>query len=159
MLKIDRIDAKILTALQNNGRASLAELSAAADRSPTPVHERMTRLKKSGVIAGYRAEIAIEKLIPAAIFCVFVTLERHKSGDFERFETAMRRNSNILECYALGGHFDYIVKLLVERNMATGERIDALLHADIGVASFCAHRVDRHAMRMTGVPVQHLLRT
>lgn len=154
MLKLDRIDAKILTALQKNGRATLAELSAAADRSPTPVHERMAKLENSGVISGYRAEIAIEKLVPAAIFCVFVTLERHKSGDFERFETAMHHNSTILECQALGGHFDYIVKVLIEENTAAVELIDALFHADIGVSSYCAHRIYRHAMRMTRVPLQ-----
>ena len=158
MLKLDRIDARIMSTLQKNGRASLAELSAAAHRSPTAVYERMTRLEKSGAIVGYRAGIAIEKLMPAAIFCVFVSLESHKSSDFERFETAMRRNANILECQALGGHCDYIVKLLIEHHAAADALMEAVFHADIGVTSYCAHRIHRQAVRMIGVPVEHLLR-
>jgi DNA-binding Lrp family transcriptional regulator len=56
----DPIDDKLLTALRENGRATVAELARAVGRSRTSVQSRLQRLERQGVIQGYTARIAPE---------------------------------------------------------------------------------------------------
>ncbi len=55
--RIDSFDRKILGALSDNARASYAEIGHIAGRSAPAVHERVKRLKASGVLAGTTARI------------------------------------------------------------------------------------------------------
>ncbi len=54
------IDEKLLAALRENGRATIAELARAVDRSRTSVQSRLRRLERQGVIRGYTVRIAPE---------------------------------------------------------------------------------------------------
>lgn len=62
MIKLDAADLRILAALQNRGRTSKLKLAEAAHLSPASCWERLRRLEETGVIAGYAARIAIEKV-------------------------------------------------------------------------------------------------
>ena len=73
MLKLDRIDFRILRALSVDGRMTKAALAEKVGLSPSPCWERLRRLEASGLIAGYHAEINLRKL-PGAV-TVFVTIE------------------------------------------------------------------------------------
>src|ERR1700722_20092551 len=52
---IDKIDTEILTALQGDGRQTIAQLSRVLNMSNSAVTERVRRLEDSGVISGYSA--------------------------------------------------------------------------------------------------------
>ena len=52
---LDRIDLKILRALQDNARISYVDLAAQVGLSTTPCLERVKRLERSGIIRGYKA--------------------------------------------------------------------------------------------------------
>jgi Lrp/AsnC family leucine-responsive transcriptional regulator len=56
---LDRIDRKILSSLQNEGRLSMAELANLVGLSKTPVGARVRRLEKEGYIRGYTALVDI----------------------------------------------------------------------------------------------------
>ena len=62
MLKLDRIDVRILALLQEHGRMSNLELAEAIGLSPAQCSRRHHRLEESGVIARYEA-----RLRPAAL--------------------------------------------------------------------------------------------
>src|SRR5262249_56613398 len=59
---LDRIDIKILAALQRDGRQSIQKLSATAGLSARACLERVRRLEASGTIIGYQALIYVAKL-------------------------------------------------------------------------------------------------
>jgi Lrp/AsnC family leucine-responsive transcriptional regulator len=59
---LDDVDWRLLEALQNDGRASYADLGRLVGLSPSAVTERVRRLEESGVITGYRCEVDPEKL-------------------------------------------------------------------------------------------------
>ncbi len=59
MLKLDDRDLKILAVLAREGRIAKADLARRVNLTPTPLWERLKRLEDAGVIAGYRAEIAL----------------------------------------------------------------------------------------------------
>src|SRR6516164_62200 len=54
---LDRIDVKILAALQRDGRSTIQKLAHAVGLSPRASLERVRRLGASGVIAGYYAVV------------------------------------------------------------------------------------------------------
>ena len=55
---LDRIDIKILRALQAEGRLTNAELAARVNVSAATCHRRTQRLFEEGFVTGVRAEIA-----------------------------------------------------------------------------------------------------
>jgi DNA-binding Lrp family transcriptional regulator len=57
---MDAIDEKLILALQENGRASTAQLARLVDRSRTSVQSRIERLERQGVIVGYGVRLAPE---------------------------------------------------------------------------------------------------
>ena len=59
---LDKIDARILRALQADGRISNLKLAEAVHLSPTAVLERVKRLTRDGVILGYEARLNPAKL-------------------------------------------------------------------------------------------------
>ncbi len=54
---MDIVDEKLLAALKENARASVARLARLVGRSRTSVQSRLARLEKEGVIAGYSVRL------------------------------------------------------------------------------------------------------
>lgn len=60
---MDDIDIKILNILENNGRMSHEEISKMLNMSRPAVHQRVSKLEKSGIIKGYNAVIDWSKTV------------------------------------------------------------------------------------------------
>lgn len=114
MIELDRIDRKILAALQQNGRISNLDLAEAVGLSPTPCARRIRRLEEAGVIEGYAAKIS-----PAALgfgICVMVSVKLAKQSPdaAEQFMTAIRDQPEITECLLVTGNVDYLLRVWVK---------------------------------------------
>ena len=83
---LDRIDLKILRALQAEGRLTNAELAARVNVSPATCHRRTQRLFDEGYITGVRAEIAPAAVGLGALVMVGVVLDRSTPESFAAFE-------------------------------------------------------------------------
>ncbi|OZI75022.1 winged helix-turn-helix transcriptional regulator [Bordetella genomosp. 12] len=110
MRELDRTDRKILDILQRNGRISITELAEQVSLSATPCSERVKRLERDGVIAGYHA-----RLNPAALgktLLVFLEIRLSaKSGDvFDKVKRELMYVPEVMECHLVSGDFDYLVK-------------------------------------------------
>src|SRR3546814_13218464 len=92
-MKLDDRDLQILTIRQAEGRITKSELAARVSLSPAACWDRLKRLDQAGFIRGYHAEVALEKIAPASQFLVQIELESHQTGDFQRFENAVRARS------------------------------------------------------------------
>jgi len=117
----DRIDRRILRALQGEGRLSNVELARRVGLSATPCLERVRRLERAGYIAGYRAVLDPQKLDAALLAFVQVTLDRTTPDAFEQFRAAVIARPEVLECHMVAGGFDYLLKVRV-RDMAAYRR-------------------------------------
>jgi len=113
MKELDRIDRKILNALQKDGRISNVELSKRVDLSPTPCLERVRRLERQGFITGYIATLNPQYLGAALLVFIEVTLSRGEADVFEQFNKAVLRSEAIQECHLVSGDFDYLLKARV----------------------------------------------
>jgi Lrp/AsnC family transcriptional regulator of ectoine degradation len=143
MTRLDAIDLKILATLQTQGRITKAALAEAVNLSPTPCWERLKRLEQSGLIRGYHAEIDLEKLGAVATILVESVLKQHRYDDFQRFETAIRKVDEVVECYATGGGIDYLLKVTAPDIDTYQRLVDRLLIAEIGIDRYFTYIVTR----------------
>lgn len=113
LMSLDRIDRKILRALQVNGRISNVELSQTVGLSPTPCLERVKKLERAGVIKSYSALLDPQYLDASLLVYIELTLKRSNGDVFERFNEAAKKLDSILECHLVSGDFDYLLKTRV----------------------------------------------
>src|ERR1044071_869593 len=112
MPDLDVFDVRLLAALQQDGRASNATLAEAVHLSPSQVSRRLARLEAEGVIAGYRAVIAPKAVGLGVLAFTSVSLERHSETASVDFERAVRDLPDVLECLAVTGEADYLLRII-----------------------------------------------
>ncbi|ART48624.1 Lrp/AsnC ligand binding domain-containing protein [Acidovorax carolinensis] len=107
---IDRIDRKILSILQEDGRIANLKLAEAVALSPTAVLARVQRLTRDGFILGYEARLNPLKLGAGMLVFVEVLLDRTTPNVFDQFKAAVQVHPEIMECHMVAGGFDYLLK-------------------------------------------------
>jgi Lrp/AsnC family leucine-responsive transcriptional regulator len=109
----DAIDRKILAVLQADGRVSLAALSAKVGLSASPCLRRIRILERDGIIARYAAVVDQAKVgLPVSVF-VSIKLESQRVQALERFNKAIAKWPEVLECYLMTGPRDYLLRIVV----------------------------------------------
>ncbi len=106
----DRLDLRILNALQRDGRMSNLKLADTVSLSPTAVLARVQRLTKDGYILGYEARLNPLLLGAGMLVFVEVLLDRTTPNVFEAFKAAVQVRPEIMECHMVAGGFDYLLK-------------------------------------------------
>ena len=80
-LKLDKIDLKILSNLQDNGRMTNVDLAKNAGISPPPCLRRVRTLEDTGCIRGYHADIDTEALgFGVTVFALLTRAPRSPAG-------------------------------------------------------------------------------
>lgn len=108
---VDRIDIKIMAALERNGRMTRAQLSDAVGLSVTPCAARIARLEAAGDIRGYHADIDVERLSDLRPFVVIASLSQWTFDRARRFEEMVAGVPQIAECDAVFGSVDYMMRV------------------------------------------------
>lgn len=107
---LDRIDRKILSILQEDGRIANLKLAEAVALSPTAVLARVQRLTRDAFILGYEARLNPLKLGAGMLVFVEVLLDRTTPNVFDQFKAAVQVHPEIMECHMVAGGFDYLLK-------------------------------------------------
>ena len=110
---IDGIDAKILKALQRDGRLSQLELADEVGLSPTPCTRRVKKLEADGYIRGYTALINEERLGFGFSIFVSVRLDKQIDDRLVTFERAVACYQEVVDCWLMTGGFDYLLRVAV----------------------------------------------
>ena len=110
MLLDDR-DRAILRLLQAEGRLTNAELADRISLSASACLRRVRALEESGLIEGYVALVDARAAGLGGVAFVLVTLDQQGRSALDRFEEAVRRHREILDCYLLAGSADYMVRV------------------------------------------------
>ena len=118
---LDKIDRKILGLLQQNAHLTIQEIGQRINLSKTPVHERIKRLEREGVIARYVTILDKKKLGNGLMVYCQVTLDKQTRDTFADFDAAVGELPEVLECNRVSGTFDYLLKI-VSRDMETYNR-------------------------------------
>lgn len=117
LIALDAIDRRILRVLQEDGRVTYDVLAQQVGLSPSTVLRRVKRLEESGIVRGYVALLAAESIgLPLTAY-LNVRLEkhteRHKRNPMDLFRAAVQTWPEVVECAALTGEMDYLLRVAV----------------------------------------------
>jgi Lrp/AsnC family leucine-responsive transcriptional regulator len=118
-MTVDRTDWQLLEALQQDGRASYADLARVVSMSPSAVADRVRRLEESGVIAGYRA--TVDPVRVGLDVMAFVRL-RYPNGNYRPFHALLESTPEIVEAHHVTGEDCFVLKV-VARSMRHLEEV------------------------------------
>jgi Lrp/AsnC family transcriptional regulator, leucine-responsive regulatory protein len=110
-MELDRFDARILAALQRDGRLPVVELAETIGLSPTPCARRIKTLEGNGVIEGYAALLNPAQIGLGVLAIVQVKLTEHTDETVSRFEREIALLDEVTHCYAMTGSYDFILQV------------------------------------------------
>jgi Lrp/AsnC family leucine-responsive transcriptional regulator len=112
-IETDRLDRLILHELQLDGRLTNAALAATVSLSESACLRRVRRLESAGLIRGYVGLVDQSSAgYPDNVF-VRITLTSQQQDDLKRFESAVRKVPEVMECYLMSGDADYLLRVIV----------------------------------------------
>ena len=107
-MKLDKADISILEAVQKDGRLSNRDLAKEVSLSPSPSWRRLRALEEAGVISHYAAVVDREQVGLSIMGFAHVTLHDHSSEKVKKFDRAISRAPQVLECHATSGGHAYM---------------------------------------------------
>jgi Lrp/AsnC family leucine-responsive transcriptional regulator len=117
METIDKLDIQILRKLQQEGRATFDQIAESVGLSASAVLRRVRRLEDSGVIDRYVALVRPEKVGLGLTAYLNVRLEKHtethKRNPMDLFRASVQTWPEVVECAALTGDMDYLLRVVV----------------------------------------------
>lgn len=128
---MDEIDAKLLRILSENGDATATEMMAQVNLSIPAINKRISKLRQSGVIRQYTILVDPDKVGKPIQAFILVVLQQPSGAD--KLTEYIRSDPDILECYAVTGEYDYIIKVCA-RDVEQLEQKLNLLKQQKGVA-------------------------
>jgi Lrp/AsnC family transcriptional regulator, leucine-responsive regulatory protein len=156
-MRLDRIDLRILEELQRNARVSIAELAQRVSLTATPCARRVQQLEAAGLIQAYVTVLDQDAIgLPVNAF-VEVRLTRESKLEVAEFESAVSRYPEVMECWAMSGGYDYLLRVVTHDldgyNRFLRNQLLALGCVDHVETGFALQRV----IERTALPLEHLI--
>ncbi|MER9702590.1 Lrp/AsnC family transcriptional regulator [Mesorhizobium sp. M0146] len=132
-MDLDRVDRKLLNAVQRNNRLTTEELGEIAGLSATACQRRLKRLRESGVIEADVSIVSPKAVGRPMLMLAAISLERDRADIIDRFKQAVRRTPEIMNAYYVTGEADFVLTISV-RDMAEYEEFTRRFfheHSDI----------------------------
>jgi Lrp/AsnC family transcriptional regulator, leucine-responsive regulatory protein len=115
---LDKLDANILRILQADGRKTYELIAAEVGLSASAVLRRVKRLEDAGIIDRYVALVKPERVGLGLTAYINVRLEKHaeshKRSPMDLFRASVLTWPEVVECAALTGEMDYLLRLVVK---------------------------------------------
>lgn len=106
---MDDIDRKILKILSQNSGATATEMMSQVNLSIPAINKRIQKLCHSGVIKQFTILVDPKKMGRPILAFILIVLQQGS-----RLDTLMeyiKGDPDILECYAVTGEYDYLLKV------------------------------------------------
>jgi DNA-binding Lrp family transcriptional regulator len=150
--KLDAIDIKLLSLLQEDGRMTNVDLAKAVGISAPPCLRRIRALEERGYIHGFHAEVNEKALGFEVKAFAMVGLHSQAEVDLSAFEERCRNWPLVRECHMLNGEIDFILKCLSPDLSSFQSFITEELTSAENVASVKTSLVIRGSKDKPGVP-------
>ncbi len=112
-MKLDPLDIRILSELQNDSSHSNVELAKRVHLSPSPCLMRVKALRDKGVIRNYVA-LADPKLLGLGLnVFISISLKEQSKEALAEFEKCISEHDEVMECYLMTGDSDYLIRVAV----------------------------------------------
>lgn len=110
-MELDQISWSIISRLQDNARASYADIGREVGLSAPAVAERIQKLEEAGIINGYHIDLNYEKTGYA--LKAFVSFTAH-SGKLLPFLKYIESLEEVQECHRVTGNYCIFLKVVVK---------------------------------------------
>ncbi len=151
--KLDNIDAKILHLIQSDAGLSVSDISEEVGLSSSPCWRRIKRMEELGIIKA-RVTLLDRKTL-GLDFEVFVAvkLSLPNRANMEKFEQAVSRMPEVIQCAVVTGAVDFMLRI-VTTDMHAYEAFlrEVLLSIDL-VSDVQSRIVMRQSKETTAVPL------
>lgn len=155
--KLDRIDRRILAALQDNGGLSNQELAEQVGLSPSPCSRRVRALEEAGIIVGRATLLAPRPLGLGLSVIIQISMDRHTPERFENFERIVSGFAEVQLCYLITGQdADYLLKVVVPDMDAYQQFLLNKITRIDGVSGVHSSFIMRKVRDTTALPLDYL---
>ena len=127
---MDRIDRDLLTHLIAEGRATYQELGRVVRLSPNTVADRVRRLRASGVLTGFHAQLDLSIL--GRSLCMLSDIRLRTGLDRGEFESGLAEVPQVIAAMRVTGEYDYELRIICA-HAAEFETVVDVLKRDHGV--------------------------
>lgn len=156
MIDVDGFDLKMLAALQDDGRLTNQQLADAVGLSASQCSRRRTRLEEDGIVAGYHADLAAERLGFNVVAFVHITLATHSPDNAKHFRDLVQRVDDVQEAYSLTGDADYLLKIILRDLKSLSDIVNNVLMPHPSVAHVRSSIVLDRLKATTKLPLRNV---
>lgn len=152
-VKLDRIDRRILSDLQEDGRMTNVELAKRAGISAPPCLRRVRALEEAGFVRGYHADLNPGTLGYNVTVFAQVGLNSQAEADLKAFEDLIDSWPEVRECHMLAGETDFLLKIVEKDWDSYQQFLTKCLTAAPNVAHVKSALAIRTSKHTPGVPI------
>lgn len=156
-IKLDRLDQKILAALQRDGRLTKTRISEVVGLSATRCCERMQKLERAGIIRGYHADIDLRKLAKLSLYQVQVSLTNPSFTKALQFERFVAKIDEIISCHAVLGTVDYLMTVVAPDTETFQTIMEDISTRSTVPFNYITHPIAKTVKPLHSVPLHTLL--
>ena len=120
---MDEIDISLIRLLSQNARATAAELSRTVGLSVPAINKRIARLQQSGKV---RFTATVDNEAAGKPIVTFILLNIQNISATAKLLEYVQEDPDILECYAVTGEYDYILKVCAKDVKALERKLKLL---------------------------------
>jgi len=121
---MDRIDARILRALQRNGRISWSQISGEINLSASACQRRVEALLDKGIIKNFSVNINEDKLGHHVKAFVAVNVDRKNTKLAQEFRHSIIQHPQVQACHMISGTIDFMLEVVAKDLSEFGRFID-----------------------------------
>ncbi|ESW68102.1 Lrp/AsnC family transcriptional regulator [Mesorhizobium sp. C277A] len=152
-VRLDTWDLRILSEIQSDGRISKSELAKRVHLSASACSERLRALQAAGIIEGFFARLSPALMGGIISILVEVVLDRHRLEDQRHFEAAIQNVPEILDCWAIGGRIDYLMRVSSPSMAAYQDFMEGLLQAGLRINQYYSLVVTKPVKANSPIPL------
>ncbi len=153
---IDELDGRLITALSENPRIGVQELSNRLGITRATVYSRLEKMETTGLLAGFGPDIDLAAIGHGVT--AFITIELQQ-GRFNDVVPVLEGMPQVIEAHALAGEGDIICRVAAASTDHLMEIVQAILSTDgvrrsrtaISLEQFIAHRTLPLIKSITGL--------
>lgn len=110
----DTFDLKILQLLEKDGRRPFSEIAKQLDVSNTMIHQRVAKMRDSGVLKGTGIRLDERKL--GYEWGAFTGLVLREDSDSKVIIEALKQIPEVTECYFIAGQYTLYIRIVAKNN-------------------------------------------
>lgn len=155
-VNLDKLDRRILAALQEDGRISNQLLAEQIGLSPAACWRRVRALEETGIIKGYSARVDPSLIGQGLCVLVNLSLQRHTIDSTAEIEQQVSSYPEVLQCFAVTGNADFVLRVIVPDMASYDSFLNEKIFTLTGIAQVNSNFALREIKNTETIPVEGL---